>query len=99
MSWLDILAAAAAGYASACLQLRAQALKPCMGAYPEAPVSVRLALFGLSLIMGAFAVTVAIGDYRATRTETLMVVSVAITAHILWRNVRRQVSREAVPSA
>lgn len=90
MNWIDLIAVLGAGYASACLQLRAQALKPVFSLYPEAPRRVRMALFGLSLIMGAFAVTVLIGDYVATRTEALLVCAVAVTAHVLWRNVRDQ---------
>ncbi|MNS99652.1 hypothetical protein D3C72_1340600 [compost metagenome] len=90
MTWLDWFAGAAAGYASACLHLRAQALKPHMGDYPMGPLDVRAALFALSLILGAYAVVVFFGDYQATRTEALLVGAVAWTAHVLWRNVRRQ---------
>lgn len=90
MTWVDAIAALAAGYGSACLQLRAQALKPHMESYPEGPLGVRWALFGLSLVLGAYSVTVVIGDYQATHTEALLVVAVAWTAHVLWRNVRRQ---------
>lgn len=90
MTWVDWFAGLAAGYASACLHLRAQALKPHMGDYPLGPLDVRAALFGLSLILGAYAVVVFFGDYQATRTEALLVGMTAWTAHVLWRNVRRQ---------
>ncbi|MET4683675.1 hypothetical protein [Brevundimonas faecalis] len=90
MTWLDWIAALASGYASAVLQLRAVALKPKMGEYPEGPGDVRRALFILSLVMGAYALTVAVGDYQASRTEALIASAVAYTAHVLWRNVRRQ---------
>ncbi len=90
MTWVDWFAGLAAGYASACLHLRAQALKPQMGDYPEGPLSVRVALFGLSLVFGAYAAVVFFGDYSATRTETVLIVAVAWTAHVLWRNVRLQ---------
>ncbi len=96
MTWVDWIAVLASSYGSACLQLRAQALKPRMGDYPEGPGDVRRALFGLSLVLGAYALTVAVGDYRASRTEALLVCAVSYTAHVLWRNVRRQsVSRAA----
>lgn len=98
MTWLDWIAGAAAGYASACLHLRAQALKPHMGDYPLGPLDVRVALFGLSLILGAYAVVVFFGDYQATRTETVLVSTVAWTAHVLWRNVRRQSASRSVVS-
>lgn len=90
MNWIDGVAMLASGYASACLQLRSQALKPHMADYPIGPLNVRLALFALSLVLGAYSVTILIGDYQATRTEALLVCAVAWTAHVLWRNVRRQ---------
>jgi len=90
MTWVDWIAALASGYGSACLQLRAQALKPRMGDYPEGPGDVRRALFILSLILGAYSLTILVGDYGASRTEALLVCAVAYTAHVLWRNVRRQ---------
>ncbi len=90
MTWVDWIAALAGGYGSACLQLRAQALKPRMGDYPEGPGDVRRALFALSLVLGAYALTVLVGDYGVSHTEALLVCAVAYTAHVLWRNVRRQ---------
>ena len=71
MTWVDWIAALASGYGSACLQLRAQALKPRMGDYPVGPGDVRRALFILSLILGAYSLTVLVGDYGASRTEAL----------------------------
>lgn len=95
MTWVDWIAAMASGYGSACLQLRAQALKPRMANYPLGPLNVRIALFALSLVLGAYALTVLVGDYQASRTEALLVCSVAYTAHVLWRNVRRQIQPRA----
>lgn len=90
MTWVDGIAAVSAAYACACLQLRAQALKPQMADYPRAPLDVRAALFVLSLVCGAYALTVMIGDYAATRTEAMIFAVLAWSSHVLWRNVRRQ---------
>lgn len=96
LSAMDWIAGPTAAYASACLQLRAQALKPEMEDYPSGPGSVRWALFLLSVVLGAYALVVLIGHYDAQATETLLVCAIAYPAHVLWRNVRKQsVSRAA----
>jgi len=46
------------------------------------PGDVRLALFILSLILGAYSLTVLVGDYGASRTEALLVCAVGYTAHV-----------------
>lgn len=87
---LDVLAGGLALYASACLYLRADALKPCRADYPDAPPWPRWSLFLLSLVFAAYALPVIMGRYEATRTETVLIAAVAFAAHVLWRNVRRQ---------
>ncbi len=90
MGPLDFFAAFAAIYACACLQLRSQALKPHLREYPSAPRAVTRALFILSMVCGGYAAAVLLGSAEATRTEGLVFAALAYTAHVLWRNVRRQ---------
>lgn len=89
-SMLDVIAGGLALYASACLYLRADALKPCRSEYPDAPPWPRWSLFALSLVLGGYAVPVFMGSYAATRTEAVLIAAVAFAAHVLWRNVRHQ---------
>ena len=90
MGPLDFFAAFAAIYACACLQLRSQALKPRLGEYPSAPRPVTRALFILSVVCGGYGVSVLLGHTTASRNEALIFATIAYTAHVLWRNVRRQ---------
>lgn len=90
MSGLDVLAGLASLYGAGCLALRAQALRPGLSSYPSAPWPVHRVLFALSVILTAYGLSVLLGDYHASRSETLLVTAQAVTAHVLWRNVRRQ---------
>lgn len=87
---LDLIAAGAALYGSACVYLRADALKPCRPDYPDGPSWVIWALIGKSIMLASYAAPVAAGSYQATATETVVFTVLAIEAHILWRNMRRQ---------
>lgn len=87
---LDVFAGGLALYASACLYLRADALKPCRSDYPDAPPWPRWSLFMLSLVLAAYALPVIMGRYDATHTEAVLIGAVAFAAHVLWRNVRHQ---------
>ena len=90
MTGLDWLAAIAAVYGAYCLAMRGQALRPALGAYPSAPWPVHRALFALSVVLLAYGLAVLLGEYHASRSEALLVCAQAATAHVLWRNVRKQ---------
>jgi hypothetical protein len=90
MTGLDWLAGFAAIYGAYCLAMRGQALRPSLGAYPSAPWPVHRAVFALSVVLLAYGLAVLLGEYHASRSETLLVCAQAATAHVLWRNVRRQ---------
>lgn len=89
-SMLDVVAGGLALYASACLYLRSDALKPVRGEYPDATLWVRLSLFGVSLIYAAYALPLFMGSRSATANEAVLIAPVALAAHVLWRNIRRQ---------
>lgn len=92
---LDVIAGATALYGSACVYLRADALKPCRRAYPDGPPWVVWALIAKSIMLAAYAAPVAAGSYQATETEAVVFTVLAAEAHILWRNMRRQAKKRA----
>lgn len=94
-SLMDVIAAGTAVYGSACVYLRADALKPCRTAYPDGPPWVIWALIIKSIMLAAYAAPVVAGSYEAQPTEVVFTVMLAFESHILWRNMRRQAKERA----
>lgn len=87
---LTLLAAIFAALAALFLGLRAQMLKPDIGAFPDSPRCVRWASFGLSLVCALYVVAVWLNGYRATATEACLLAGLALYAFLLWVNLYRQ---------
>lgn len=87
---LSLWAAWSAIAAAVFLGLRAQMLKPDMTSWPEAPGCIRWACFGLSIVLGAYAVAVLMDGHRASLAETLILAALCGYAALMWLNLYRQ---------
>lgn len=85
---IDLWALSASALAAAFFAMRRHMLKPHLGTWAHAPLYVQLSLALMAIVMGAVALSIAIG-YHSTQREALTYTALAIQAMIMMTNLNR----------